>query len=162
MLAGLILLLLVKTPSSHCGPIYGGKYFSTFIQQIFSRPYWTVIRLARIFAWICLSSVWEMCERQKYKYGVQRKAQKANPDQFHILKEKSDEESINFNMWESTFVSCGVHVCVFRRKAKLAFHKYPDAHYVAPWLRSNDVPCAIRNSILWMEKGKTVSLRDQD
>ena len=53
-------------------------------------------------------------------------------------------------------------VCVFRRKAKLAFHKYRDAHYVAPWLRSNDVPCAIRNSILWMEKGKTVSLRDQD
>ena len=53
-------------------------------------------------------------------------------------------------------------VCVFRRKAKLAFHKYPDAHYVAPWLRSNDVPCAIRNSILWIEKGKTVSLRDQD
>ena len=43
-------------------------------------------------------------------------------------------------------------VCVFRWKAKLAFHKYPDAHYVAPWLRSNDVPCAIRNSILWMEK----------
>ena len=151
MLAGLI-LLLVKTPSSHCGPIYGGKYFSTFIQQIFSRPYWTVIRLARIFAWICLSSVWEMCERQKYKYGIQRKAQKANPDQFHILKEKSDEESINFNMWESTFVSCGVHVCVFRWKAKLAFHKYPNAHYVAPWLRSNDVPCAIRNFILWMEK----------
>ena len=55
-----------------------------------------------------------MCERQKYKYGVQRKAQKANPDQFHILKEKSDEESIS--TCEKVRLSHAAYMCVCVQK----------------------------------------------
>ena len=74
----LLLLLLLKTLSSRRGPIYWTKYLPTFIQQIFSRPYltdiWHTWGLGSAqFAWICLSSVWEMCERGKRKLVAPKK-----------------------------------------------------------------------------------------
>ena len=59
-----------------------------------------------------------MCERQKYKYGVQRKAQKANPDQFHILKEHRKNPMMNqsISTCEKVRLSHAAYMCVCVQK----------------------------------------------
>ena len=119
------------------------KYFPDLIGQLFdSRGY--------LLGFVC--QAFEKCAKDK-NTNMEFNAKHKRQIQINsIFWRKNPMRNQSISTCEKVRLSHAAYMCVFRRKAKLAFHKYPDAHYVAPWLRSNDVPCAIRNFILWMEK----------